>query len=101
MKYQVSRREFMATTVSAAALAAGVSHAATAPKRPVVCIFSKHLQFLDYAGLAEMGIEFFFDVLREAGIRGAVAVDSTGVFGNGVAHLDVTLAGISVECAVR
>ena len=55
----------------------------------------------DYAGLAEMGIEFFFDVLREAGIRGAVAVDSTGVFGNGVAHLDVTLAGISVECAVR
>lgn len=51
----MTRRQFVATT-SAAALAAastGAATAAAASNGPWVCVFSKHLQFLDYEALAK------------------------------------------------
>ena len=52
MGSNVTRRHFMAST-SDIALAAATSGAATPPKAPCVCVFSKHLQFLDYKALAK------------------------------------------------
>ena len=52
MSREMSRRGFMA--LSAAATAAGLmGKAAHAAQKPPVCVFSKHLQFLDYKELAK------------------------------------------------
>src|SRR5690606_6677759 len=48
----MTRREWFATSASAALLLASRATAAPAPGRPPVVVFSKHLQFLDYAELA-------------------------------------------------
>lgn len=57
MDNQVTRRQFLATTTTAAAVAAAAStraHAQPEPApKPKVCIFSKHLQFMNYTELAK------------------------------------------------
>lgn len=56
MKHSLSRRHFLAAA-GAATLASRAAIAQTPPpaaKRPLVCIFSKHLQFLDCAAMAKV-----------------------------------------------
>ncbi|MCX5758068.1 MAG: sugar phosphate isomerase/epimerase [Candidatus Hydrogenedentes bacterium] len=57
MNYDISRRHFMAATAVAAGLAATGTRAQGGDKMkgPSVCIFSKHLHFLDYVGMAKAG----------------------------------------------
>lgn len=51
----VSRRHFMAATAAAVGLAANGAHAEGEgkPKGPSICVFTKYLQFLDYAALGK------------------------------------------------
>ncbi|MDZ7374097.1 MAG: sugar phosphate isomerase/epimerase [candidate division KSB1 bacterium] len=60
-----SRREFLLRSAGAMAAVslAGWSRAASAEElsKPPVCIFSKHLQWLDYSGMAETAAELGFD----------------------------------------
>jgi len=71
MKHNVTRRQFIAATVAAAALATRKSQAAAETKVPLVCIFSKHLQFLEYPELAKtskkLGLDGVDLTVREGG----------------------------------
>jgi len=57
MRNGISRRQFIGAGSAAAALAPvmmrGAAAAETDKKAPLVCVFSKHLQFLDYEELAD------------------------------------------------
>lgn len=70
---KISRRGFMAAGVTATALATSNSGAAAPakPAGPLVCVFSKHLQFLDYAALAqtckELGLDGVDLTVRKGG----------------------------------
>lgn len=69
---KMSRRGFIASGVAATALAAVDSGAAPAEAAgPPVCVFSKHLQFLDYAALAktckELGLDGVDLTVRKGG----------------------------------
>jgi sugar phosphate isomerase/epimerase len=71
MKGNMTRRRFVATTVAATALVSGTRSARSAVGRPAVCIFSKHLQFLDYRELAktckELGLDGVDLAVRDKG----------------------------------
>lgn len=58
----MSRREFCRNTVlTAAALAANTGSGGAVPAPIPVCVFSKHLQFLDYQAMAEVAAIAGFD----------------------------------------
>lgn len=64
----LTRRSFLARSAAAAALLPGVRTAGAAPQPPMayntgstICVFSKHLQWLDYRGMAELAAEVGFD----------------------------------------
>lgn len=52
---QPTRRAFLASSMAAIAAVRPTVAQAAPSARPPVCVFSKHLQFLDYAALAEAG----------------------------------------------
>ncbi len=61
---EISRRGFLAAAAAtgmAAATESAIGEQAPDPARPQVCIFSKHLQFLDYEGLARTTRELGLD----------------------------------------
>lgn len=56
MSHGISRRRFIGTAAVAAGFAAAGAHAQGGNmKGPSVCVFSKHLQFLDWAALGKTG----------------------------------------------
>ena len=61
----MSRREFLASAAVAGAAAPVIASAATKPANEKskfkICIFSKHLQWLDYKGMAQTTAELGFD----------------------------------------
>lgn len=61
----MSRRQFLASAAAAGAVAPIIGSAAAEPmskeKLFKICIFSKHLQWLDYKGMAETTAELGFD----------------------------------------
>jgi L-ribulose-5-phosphate 3-epimerase len=60
MSHHLSRRDFLcAATVSAATIS--LQGRAAAAAMPAVCVFSKHLKFLDYAGIAKTGKDLGLD----------------------------------------
>jgi len=70
MRHDLSRREFLRTSAAVAALASlyVAETTATSPafgavtKKPTkICIFSKHLQWLDYQGMAQTAADIGFD----------------------------------------
>jgi len=72
MKADVTRRQFMMAATAASAVTALPTRAMAKEKRgPLVCIFSKHLQFLDYKALAKTAKDLALDgvdlTVREGG----------------------------------
>lgn len=70
MRHDLSRREFLRTSAAVAALASlcaaettamSPASGADAGKPPKICIFSKHLQWLDYQGMAQTAADIGFD----------------------------------------
>lgn len=70
MRHDLSRREFLRTSAAVAALpalyttktiAASPASGEEAKKPAKICIFSKHLQWLDYQGMAKTAAEVGFD----------------------------------------
>ncbi len=53
MSHHVSRRTFMATAAAVLAAADAAKAEPANMKGPLVCVFSKHVQFLDYAALGK------------------------------------------------
>ncbi len=73
MSHDISRRHFIAATAVAAGLAAmgARGEGVDKMKGPSVCIFSKHLQFLDWAAMAKagraLGVDGFDLTVRKGG----------------------------------
>ena len=84
MSNEMTRRAFLASTTAAAAamsVVGGSAAKADTPTTPPVCVFSKHLQFLDYDALAktckELGLDGVDLTVRAGGhvLPENVAVD--------------------------
>ncbi|HUV12018.1 MAG TPA: sugar phosphate isomerase/epimerase, partial [Acidobacteriota bacterium] len=64
-KYEISRRRFVGTLVTIPSLVAleNVSKAWPKPAGPrfTLCVFSKHLQWLDFKGVGEFAAKVGFD----------------------------------------
>ena len=72
MNGDVTRRQFLAGAVAVAAASAGAADLKKdTGKGPPVCVFSKHLQFLDYGGLAatckDLGLDGVDLTVRKGG----------------------------------